>query len=342
MGLKESNLHNFNNMPMCDLNILWTPVTPLAAIDRQLRWAAHLGYDTVALNHVITCIPSGEIVNPLPKITRPLDGSAPSATTTISVSKPPAPQASFPKQILHRATVHISDPSNHHRLGQMAQLYDILAVRPTSKQAFQTACISSPDASIISLDMTVRLPFFLKHKNVSTAIKRGVFFEVCYAHMFEVPSGASTNSTTLATLFANWEQLFSSSRGRGIIISSESSRKVSMRSPPTVRNLLGIYGLADEKGHTAQTELPRLVFKNELLKRRSRGGVVEIVKAATALGHSAEHVQLEKESEMQRDQSDNAGTKRKASAEENSTMSKRQVKRLRKQLREQEELDKTS
>ncbi|KAJ2902462.1 RNase P subunit p30 [Zalerion maritima] len=365
---------------MHDLNILWMPSTTPEELDRTLHWAAYLGYDTVALNHIIRKIPEGKIVNPLPKVTGPLSQSksklGDKSTIDTAIAPSAASRARFPKQILHRATLHISDPHQHHRLPQLAAAYDILALRPTTEKAFLAACNTISESSMISLDMTQRLGYYIKHKNAMTAVKRGVCFEVCYSHMLYAPLGSSygvlgmtgpqvqveTDSAATARCFGNWEQLFTSTRGRGIVISSEAGRKLAMRSPASIRNLMALYGLPDEKGLQAQADMARLVVKNELLKRSSYAGVVEVVQPASRPeGEEMEEIEgTEKEDETaknknakgknkkgyelgERDVSSNTGGSKKRKAVESPAagqapaVSKRQAKKMRKAAREAQE-----
>lgn len=350
-------------MAIYDLNISWTPSMTLQEIDRMLHWAASLGYDTIALNHTITKIPAGEIVNPIPKIMGPLNGNDRGGRTTMkqpffspsTTSKPAISGANiqeitsctpstapFPRTVLRRATVVIEDVSQHYRLAQLAAAYDLLAVRPATERAFLAACNTITEAGLISFDFTARLGYYMRAKNVSTAIKRGVLFEVCYSHMLTPPATGGrieSDSVTASKVFGNWEQLFTASRGRGIILSSEAARTIHMRSPAAVKNLMTLYGLPDDKGHTAQTELPRLVVKNEQLRRTSHGGVVQVLEVAK--------VSHETRSQREDGSSDGAGVKMNIKDETNTeddgkkrkaqqeaqpqTLSKRAAKRLKKQ-----------
>lgn len=44
-----------------------------------------------------------------------------------------------------------------------------------------TAACQQLDIDIISLDMSVRLPFYFKAANISSAIARGIVFELTYS-----------------------------------------------------------------------------------------------------------------------------------------------------------------
>jgi len=72
-------------------------------------------------------------------------------------------------------------------------------VNPTNEKLFQAAC-GTFEVDIISLDMSARLPFYLKHSTVGLAVERGIYFELCY--------GAAIRGTTLFPSFAQDIQLF--------------------------------------------------------------------------------------------------------------------------------------
>ncbi|KAF7459183.1 RNase P subunit p30 family protein [Cryptosporidium felis] len=65
-----------------------------------------------------------------------------------------------------------STAPNHHP-------YDLVAVRPTTQSALNSA-ISSLECDIISIDISSssRLPFIIKRPQVNLAISRGIFFEI--------------------------------------------------------------------------------------------------------------------------------------------------------------------
>ncbi|KAL2270997.1 hypothetical protein VTJ83DRAFT_368 [Remersonia thermophila] len=165
-----------------DLNLAWSPGTPPAELERTLRFAKHLGYDVVALNHIISGpIPTQPtpITNPIPCLTPPhpsYPGGSSSSSSSSSISKapsstkpstsatpstatqpttapPPPPSTSSPSTnplptTLRRATLVITDPSTtNYRLPDFARAYDLLALRPTSDKSFAWACTSAAATS---------------------------------------------------------------------------------------------------------------------------------------------------------------------------------------------------
>ncbi len=62
---------------------------------------------------------------------------------------------------------------------QFTNQYDILAVQPMTEKTLLHAC-SNLECDIITLDLSTRLPFFLKRSTLGIAIERGIFFEITY------------------------------------------------------------------------------------------------------------------------------------------------------------------
>ncbi|KAI0007743.1 RNase P subunit p30-domain-containing protein [Xylariaceae sp. FL0662B] len=328
-----------------DLNIAWSPTTSSADLERTLKFSASLGYNTVALNHTIHPPITGPIVNPLPRI--------PPSPSSSSTQQPP--QRSPLPAILHRATLTLSDPSTHHRLPQLAQAYDLLAVRPTTEKAFQAACVSIAEASLISLDLRARLPFYLRPKACMAAVKRGVRFEVCYAQVLS-PNDAGSDPRARAAFLGNLVQLVRATRGRGLVVSSGgdgggggAEAVMALRAPADVVNLLAVWGLPADRAVEAMRANPRAVVVNEGIRRSGFRGVIDIVGVAEGRKEGGDETKQQgavkkkggQQQQQQRDGNDNndggnGGSKKRKSEEEGDQqqqqppMSKRQAKKLRK------------
>lgn len=272
-----------------DLNIAWSPHTSAADLERTLRFSASLGYDVVALNHTIGAPVPPQVINPLPKFDTP-------PTASSSSSAPPQPKLPV---VLRRATIVLTEASQHHRLPQLASAYDILAVRPQTDESFSAACQSLNDISIISLDLTVRQPFTFRPKPCMFAVNRGVRFEVCYSQVLQGPApvhviapkggkggggsgfagngGMGVDARARAAFIGNVSSLIRATRGRGIVISSEAQSALGLRAPADVVNLLHVWGLSTDRATEGLGVLPRGVVVNEGLKRSAFRGVVDII-----------------------------------------------------------------
>lgn len=208
-----------------------------------------MGYDTVALDVSITGneIPV-EIPSPLPFKTDPR------------------------LHILRRCTLNLSDPSQNHRLSSLASACDILALRPTTEKTLLQAC-QALECDLISLDLSTRFPFYFKHTMLSSALQKGIKFELCYASgLLNSDGGAARRN-----LISNATQMIRATRGRGLVISSEAQRALGCRGPADVVNMAVLWGLGQERGMEAICREARSVVVQAEMRRRSFRGVIDVV-----------------------------------------------------------------
>ncbi|KAH1496230.1 hypothetical protein LV164_007503 [Aspergillus fumigatus] len=229
-----------------DLNVPYSSDDP--EISDTLSFLAELGYTTVALSQTIS-------------------GKLPS-----NLAPPPAP-TNAPKnlKLLSRVNLMLSDPAQNQRLASLAQVYDLVALRPTNEKALLNAC-TNLECDLISLDLSVRLPFYFKFKMLSAAIERGVRLEICYG-----PGVTGSGLEARRNLIGNAMSLIRATRGRGIVVSSEAKRALGVRAPWDVINLTCVWGLSQELGKEAISEEARKVTALAKLKRTSWRGVIDIV-----------------------------------------------------------------
>lgn len=217
-------------------------------------------------------------------------------------------------RILRRTTVIISDSSQNFRLGELQEKCDILALRPTDSQTFGQCC-SSQDGDIVSLDLSTRHYYRLKHSTISTAVQHGKKIELCYG------SGlVGGDPLARRNLIQNAVDLIRRTRGgRGIIISSEAQSALGCRGPFDVINLAVVWGLGQEKAHEAITTEARKCVNGAKLKRSSYRGAIDVIYGGE-----------KPEKPAPQGKGNNNGRKRKAEEQEDSgekPMSKRQQKR---------------
>ncbi|KXJ28288.1 Ribonuclease P protein subunit p30 [Exaiptasia diaphana] len=99
--------------------------------------------------------------------------------------------------VFSRITVKLEDQSQLHQLASNPfSTFDILAVTPTTEKLFQQCC-GSLEVDIISLDITSRLPFYLKIPQVRQAIQRGIHFEIVYSPAIRSTSQRSQAESVL-------------------------------------------------------------------------------------------------------------------------------------------------
>jgi len=175
-------------------------------------------------------------------------------------------------RILRRCTLNLSDPSQNHRLSSLASACDILALRPTTEKTLLQAC-QALECDLISLDLSTRFPFYFKHTMLSSALQRGIKFELCYASgLLNNDGGASRRN-----LISNATQLIRATRGRGLVISSQAKRALGCRGPADVVNMAVLWGLGQERGKEAICREARSVVVQAQMKRSSFRGVIDVV-----------------------------------------------------------------
>lgn len=247
-----------------DLNVGWSPSTTKDQLLQLLTMSASLGYGTVALNHILTSSAPADHTSPFPDISPSSEG---------------APTATLPN-ILHRATLTLSDPgASTYRIPALLKIYDILAVRPLTQDAFQNACLTL-DVPLISLDLTQHFPFPFRPKPCMAAVARGVRFEVCYGQFVGGGGRQAVDARGRANFISNVTSLVRATRGRGILISSEAKTALGLRPPADVVNLLSVWGLGSEHGMEGLRSIPRSVVVNEGLKRSGYKGVIDVVQVS--------------------------------------------------------------
>lgn len=129
------------------------------------------------------------------------------------------------------------------------------------------------ECDLISVDLSIRYPFYFKHTTLAVALQRGIKFEICYGPgILNSDGGASRRN-----LISNATQLIRATRGRGIIMSSEARRALACRGPADVINMAVLWGLGQERGVEAVGREARSVVMQAEMKRRSHGGVVDVV-----------------------------------------------------------------
>ncbi|KAI5780707.1 RNase P subunit p30-domain-containing protein [Peziza echinospora] len=234
-----------------DLNVPWSPDN--AELPRIAAFLYELGYNVIALTHTI----DGKIP---PNPTNPI---------------PPNPFPDLPNlRVLTRCTLLLSDPAQTQKLALLTPLYDILCIRPTTEKLLLTACSALDHVDLISLDLSTRLPFHLKHKVLGTALARGLKFEVAYSAIAVGDAGTRRN------VLANAAQLVRATRGKGgkgIVVSSGAGRAGGLRAPVDVVNLAGLWGMSGEKGREAVGMEARAVVVHAEMRRRSWRGIVDVV-----------------------------------------------------------------
>lgn len=176
---------------------------------------------------------------------------------------PANPFPDFPQiRFLSRITITIDDPATlNSNLIAAAKNFDLIAARPLTEKALQwLGGNNNPDIDIMSLDISQRLPFPLRHNLFTNLVARGVGIEVCYA-------AGIGDTAARRNIISNATGLIRGTRGRGLLISSEARRTADLRGPFDVINLATFWGMKQQFGMgdgrkvVLHSEARRLTYK---------------------------------------------------------------------------------
>lgn len=108
--------------------------------------------------------------------------------------------------------------------------YDIIAVMPTSKAAFQFTC-SNIEADILTFNPENKANFSINRKMYMLLVEKGYHYEILY-------SPAIQDSTARKNLIHQSHVYHSVGKSKNIIISSGATNSILLRSPYDIINLL--------------------------------------------------------------------------------------------------------
>eukprot|EP00884_Botryococcus_braunii_P015885 jgi/Botrbrau1/2980/Bobra.0026s0043.1 len=248
-----------------DLNLPEVGKEKLAARDR-LRMSTRLGYSSVAIAHV-----AADRLTPKDRCAMAsIDPLPPAKSEGAATQAVPIPKASgsgggqsTPHQF-SRLTFKCGEAGaaadSLEAGGSVPMTYDIVAVQPASERVFQQAC-QSLEVDLITLDLTESRLFILRNALVKAALKRGIFFEICY-------SGALLSDANRRTFFQNAASLCRETRGRGIVLSSGARDGFEMRDPHTLVNIACLFGMKEQQAYDAITSNPHAVVQHGQQRRR--------------------------------------------------------------------------
>ncbi|KAI8977603.1 RNase P subunit p30-domain-containing protein [Mycotypha africana] len=165
---------------------------------------------TVALNQTV------EASN-LSRITlKKIDTSAFSDQSTLN--------SRYPLHLLHRITITTNESLKELEFSKFKQSYDLVAVRTNNLAVFKECC-EIYDIDIIALDCTERLTFELNPSDITKAMSRNVYFELCYSNAIRDHQQARLLTLQLGKQLAEYTK-----KGQHLIISSEAESVSELRS----------------------------------------------------------------------------------------------------------------
>ncbi|KAK6487550.1 UNVERIFIED_CONTAM: hypothetical protein FKN15_056127 [Acipenser sinensis] len=241
-----------------DLNIVNT--TDKRKLKNVIETAAHLGYSTVAINHVVNLQEKKQEIG------------KPTCVAELFTSPPTVQGKSKPIKIITRLTVVVSEASHCNELrttSPRTRLYDLVAVHPKTEKLFHTACMTL-DVDIIEIIMTEKQQFHFRRPPVNVAIDRGIVFELVY-------SPAIKDSTMRRYTISNSLSLMNIGKGKNIIISSGAEKPLELRGPYDIANLGLLFGLSEGDAKAAiSTNCRKALLHGET--RKTAQGVVHTMK----------------------------------------------------------------
>jgi len=224
MGTTRSSVFNMHKARgFCDLNIVFTTIEDTK---QTVLKAAQLGYRTIAVNLEVQ-----DENNIKQKKKKECDVPTPPSIvlTPEDLKRYNLRQAPL---ILTRLTITYSDKaSTLIYKSKTKNDFDILAYTPTSENAMQQLCQpSAQDPDIISLDPNI-LVGRKARKLIKGAIKKDVYFEICYSACLGDSSAGRRNTIHLA------QNLHQVARSMNIIVTSRARHPSQLRAPYDVINL---------------------------------------------------------------------------------------------------------
>ncbi|EPY50949.1 RNase P and RNase MRP subunit p30 [Schizosaccharomyces cryophilus OY26] len=231
-----------------DLNVIWPSLgVKDMTIVNTVKMLEKLGYAAVALNYQYDGKLQNIIKNPIPATLYP--GQKIKIYSRITITIESTPQ----NKVLHNATKE----------------FDILALRPVGERLLQQTA-SDLEFDILSFDFSQRLPFYLKHTIMGLAVSRGIGIEISYA------SGLREASSR-RNLVTNASSLVRATRGRGILISSETRSPLECRAGFDVINLATFWDMKQDQARHAIGGFCRSVILHAETRRDTYRSAVKLV-----------------------------------------------------------------
>ncbi|EGW34987.1 uncharacterized protein SPAPADRAFT_131716 [Spathaspora passalidarum NRRL Y-27907] len=199
----------------------------------------------------------------------------------------------FPKlRLFTRLTLIVNDSSKIQHLTKLQNHFDLIAIQPLTEKALQLT-ITNLDVDLISLNLSSRLPFFLKHKIIGSAIDKGIKFEICYNWLISGAIGYDGTHANVQLIkknfFNNVLQLIRASRSRGLVISSGATQPLQLRNSNDILTILKTLGLDRSRAKACMTVNPERVLVNGRLRIKSYKQTISVNDNAKLLENEHEN-----------------------------------------------------
>lgn len=182
-------------------------------------------------------------------------------------------------QLYTRLTIIVNDSSKLMNFNKFQSYFNLISIKPMTEKALQLSIINL-NIDLISVNLASKLNFYLKHKIIGQALKKGIKFEVCYNGLII----SQSNSQSRKFLISNLVQLIRATRSNGIVISSGCNNAVDVRSLHNIVNFFQTLGLKS-KNINQYIANSKLVLVNGTLKLNSYKQLVAVDQDITLINN---------------------------------------------------------
>ncbi|EFJ41842.1 hypothetical protein VOLCADRAFT_67773, partial [Volvox carteri f. nagariensis] len=144
--------------------------------------------------------------------------------------------------------------------GDVVRSYDLVSITPKTERLNHPAC-TSLEVDLICLELWQRMTIKLRAPAIKAALRRGIYFEICYAPGLREP-------TARRNLFCNAQALVRVTRGKHILLSSSARSAFEVRSPLELVHMATLFGLTSKQ---AQVRVKRATCRSTTRELRGLG-----------------------------------------------------------------------
>eukprot|EP00049_Salpingoeca_infusionum_P009237 m.153088 g.153088 ORF g.153088 m.153088 type:complete len:348 (+) comp14280_c0_seq5:22-1065(+) len=177
-------------------------------------------------------------------------------------------------KILRRVTVLLTDQREGYTLSggslNSFKKFDIVAVQPSTEKLL-SQCVDKLDVDIVSLELTRRLPFYIKTAHFRQAKDRGVVFEVQYAPAIEDDSARRHT-------ISNGQGLVRISKGHHLLLTSGASNGQFIRPARNVATLARLFGFTHAQAYASIDNSARQVLYHGEMRTCTNKGVLGVTR----------------------------------------------------------------
>ncbi|KAG5190049.1 RNase P subunit p30-domain-containing protein [Tribonema minus] len=130
---------------------------------------------------------------------------------------------------------------------------------------------------MIVIDLDSRLPYHIAAKHAASALRRNIYFEVCYGPTLR-SAGARKH------LINNTRGLVQFTSGRGLLLSGDANSPLQIRSPQDIANIAQLLGLSEQAALAAVSTNAQQVLLRAESRRAQHQGIMVVAEAGGVIG----------------------------------------------------------